>query len=91
LTPIGDLLRNFGPFGIPLGMALLGFVLRILYSALIEGQVITAWRAVAYYMLLGSTSYESFYGNILPGMLRIGIIILLGGLMINALVRRRAA
>lgn len=91
LTPIGDLLRNFGPYGIPLGMALLGFVLRILYSALIEGQVITAWRAVAYYMLLGSTSYESFYGNILPGMMRIGVIILLGGLMINALVRRRAA
>ena len=32
ITPMGDLLRNFGPIGVPLGMALLGFVLRILYT-----------------------------------------------------------
>ena len=89
LTPIGDLLRNFGPVGIPLGMALLGFLLRIIYTTLIEGQVVTAWRAVIYCLLLMSVSYESFYGTILPSLIRMGIVLLLGGLLINALVRRR--
>jgi hypothetical protein len=90
MTPIGDLLRNFGPVGIPLGMALLGFVLRILYSALIDGQSVSPWRAVSYYLLLASVSYESFYGTILPELIRTCVILLLGGLLINALVRRRA-
>jgi oligosaccharide repeat unit polymerase len=91
LTPIGDLLRNFGPVGIPLGMALWGFLLRIIYSALIDGKVVTAWRAVAYLMLFGSFTYESFYGTILPTLIRNCVILMLGGLLINALVRRRGA
>jgi len=90
MTPMGDLLRNFGPVGIPLGMALLGFVLRILYSALVEGQEVSPWRAVAYYLLLTSVSYESFYGTILPELIRNSVVLMLGGLLINALVRRRA-
>ncbi|MGB7924617.1 MAG: hypothetical protein WCF57_15355 [Pyrinomonadaceae bacterium] len=89
LTPIGDLLRNFGPIGIPIGMALLGFAQRIIYSALIDGQVVTPWRALSYLMLIGSFSYESFYGTILPGLMRSGVILLIGGLLINALVRRK--
>lgn len=89
MTPIGDLLRNFGPIGIPIGMALLGFAQRIIYSALIDDQVATPWHAVAYYMLIGSFSYESFYGTILPGLLRSGVILLLGGLLVSALIRRR--
>ena len=28
ITPMGDLLRNFGPVGVPLGMMLLGFLLQ---------------------------------------------------------------
>jgi oligosaccharide repeat unit polymerase len=91
LTPIGDLLRNFGPVGIPLGMALLGFAQCIIYSALIDVKFVTAWNVVAYYMLLGSFSYESFYGTILPSLMRSGVILLLGSLLINALVRRRGA
>ena len=89
MTPMGDLLRNFGPVGIPLGMALLGFLLRIIYTTLIEGQTPSPWRAVSYYLMLGTVSYESFYGTILPSLIRVGIILVLGGLLINALARRR--
>ena len=89
MTPIGDLLRNFGPLGIPLGMALLGFVLRILYKALVDGQAVSPWRAVAYYTVLTSVSYESFYGTILPELIRTCVILMLGCLLINVLVRRR--
>ena len=32
ITPFGDLLRNFGPIGVPLGMAFLGIILRVLYT-----------------------------------------------------------
>jgi oligosaccharide repeat unit polymerase len=91
LTPIGDLLRNFGPVGIPLGMALLGFLLRIIYTTLIEGQTVSPWRAVSYYLMLATVSYESFYGTILPNLIRVSIILVLGGLLINALARRRWA
>lgn len=83
ITPMADLLRNFGPIGVPLGMALLGFALRILYSALIEDQQVSAWRSVAYYMLLSSVSYEGFYGTILPGWIRTGFALLLGGILVN--------
>ncbi len=36
ITPFGDLLRNFGPVGVPLGMMLLGVYLRLIYRLLIE-------------------------------------------------------
>ncbi len=49
VTPIGDLLRNFGPIGIPLGMMLLGFVLRVIYASLIENKEYTIWRVTVYF------------------------------------------
>lgn len=89
ITPMGDLLRNFGPFGVPIGMALLGFVLRILYTGLVEGSVRSVWRSAAYYLLLINVSYEGFYGTLLPSLLRLGVILWICGLIISALVRRR--
>lgn len=65
ITPIGDLLRNYGSLGVPVGMFILGIFLRIIYSALIENQTITIGRATAYYMFLVSLSYEGFYSTIL--------------------------
>ncbi len=64
LTPVGDLLRNYGPVGVPIGMLLIGIFLRIAYSALVENQKITIGRATAYYMFLVSLSYEGFYSTI---------------------------
>ncbi len=64
LTPIGDLLRNFGWVGVPIGMLLVGIFLRFVYAALIENQTVTIGRATAYYLFLVSLSYEGFYGTI---------------------------
>ncbi len=64
LTPVGDLLRNFGTYGVPIGMFFVGIFLRFAYAALIENQKITVGRATAYYLFLVSLSYEGFYGTI---------------------------
>lgn len=87
MTVFGDLLRNFGPIGIPLGMMLLGFMLRILWSALIGSGPVPAWHAATYYLLLTSVNYESFYGTIIPGWVRVAFVCLLGGLLANVLAR----
>ena len=82
VTPIGDLLRNFGPIGIPLGMMLLGFVLRVIYVALIENKEYVVWRVTLYFMLLTSVSYEGFFGTILPYLVKYGLIAVIGILFI---------
>jgi hypothetical protein len=87
LTPIGDLLRNFGPVGIPLGMILLGFVIRIVYAGLIENQGFSFWRATVYYMLLTSISYEGSYGLIVPYLVKVAFISALGILIVWFFVR----
>ena len=74
ITPMGDLLRNYGPIGIPLGMIFLGFVIRIFYTGLVENQDFSFWRVTLFYMLLTSISYESFYGTITPYLIRVGFI-----------------
>lgn len=91
MTMFGDLLRNFGPVGIPVGMALLGFVLRVLYVALVENQVNSVWRAVTYYMLLSAVNYESFYGTLFPGWMRIALMCVLSGAIINTLSIRKGS
>jgi hypothetical protein len=88
LTPIGDLLRNFGPIGIPLGMIILGFFVRIFYAALIENQGVSFWRATLYYMLLTSISYEGSYGLIIPYLLKVGFIAVLGLIIVWFFVRK---
>ncbi len=93
ITPIGDLLRNFGPFGVPVGMFILGLILRVIYRALIEGQPNTMWRRTLYFMLLITISYEGFYGNLIPTMFKVGITAVVGllfvGLVARALGHRR--
>lgn len=86
ITPMGDLLRNFGPVGVPLGMILLGILIRVIYSMLIENQVFSYWRALLYYMLLTSISYESFYASILPYLIKVGVVAVLGILILRFLV-----
>ncbi|MCA1625184.1 MAG: oligosaccharide repeat unit polymerase [Acidobacteria bacterium] len=82
ITPMGDLLRNFGPVGVPLGMMLLGFILRIIYVSLIENQKFSFWRTTLFYMLLTSVSYEGFYGTIIPYMIKYGFISVVGIVLI---------
>ncbi|MGI8787280.1 MAG: O-antigen polymerase [Pyrinomonadaceae bacterium] len=78
ITPMGDLLRNFGPFGVPLGMFILGFILSVIYSSLIENQEFSFWRSAVYFILLTSVSYEGFYGTIIPYLIKYGLLAVVG-------------
>ena len=83
LTPMGDLLRNFGPWGIPCGMIFLGFVLRLIFSTLREGQPFSFWRTTLYYMLLSTLSYEGTFGLIVPTLFKMGFISIVGILIVR--------
>ena len=85
VTPMGDLLRNFGPIGVPIGMFILGFVLSVIYSSLVENQEFSFWRTTLFYMLLTSVSYEGFYGTIFPYVIKYGLIAVVGILFIRIL------
>ena len=87
ITPMGDLLRNFGPVGVPIGMLMLGMLLRLLYSTLIEGAAVSYWRTAIYFMLLTAISYESTFGYIVPYLFKIGIAAT-AGILLMLLVSR---
>ena len=89
VTPMGDLLRNFGFWGVPLGMLFLGFVIRILYSALMENQPFSYWRSVLFFMIVPGISYEGFFGTIIPYMFKVGFISIIGLLIIYFLINKR--
>ena len=89
ITPFGDLLRNFGPIGVPLGMILLGVYLRLIYRLLIETPSPAIWKKVAYYPLLTAISYEGFYATILPGVIRTIFVVVLSLLVCRFLIRSR--
>jgi hypothetical protein len=88
MTPIGDLLRNFGVPGVFFGMLLLGILLRTMFRALVEDREVNPARATLYFMLLVSISYEGFYGLIFPFFIKIGIASLVGILMVSFLANR---
>lgn len=91
ITPIGDLLRNFGPWGVPIGMLFLGIILRIIYRALVEKQVHVIWKATLYFMLLTAISYEGFYGIIIPYLFKYGAAAVVGVLLVNLFAARTKA
>src|SRR5204863_9540049 len=78
LTPMGDLLRNFGPAGVLLGMIFLGMILRVIYSAFRENQTFSFYRVSLFYMLLTSVSYEGSFGLIIPVLFKLMVISVLG-------------
>lgn len=88
ITPIGDLLRNYGPYGIALGMMFLGFFIRFFYSTLVENKEFSYWRTTLYYMLITSISYEGFYGVIIPYLIRVGFISVVGLLIVKFLIKK---
>ena len=83
ITPMGDLIRNFDLIGVPLGMILLGAILRVLYVSLVEGEGFFVWRLTVYYMLLTAVSYEGFYGTIIPYLFKVGLTALVGIVIIH--------
>lgn len=78
-SPPADLIRNFGPFAMPAGMALLGLVLGILRAALAAGgQAPDGERAALFAMLVLSLNLEGSYGLLLPTMLRVALVTVMG-------------
>jgi hypothetical protein len=88
ITPWGDLLRNFGPYGVPAGMFLLGLFLRTLYVTLGTQQDGYQWRSAAYYLLLTTVSYEAFYATLLPSLLRVGLVLAATTYLTNLIAHR---
>ena len=86
MTPMGDLLRNFGPIGVPIGMLILGFLIRVIYAALIEGQPFSFWRSTLFFMLITSISYEGTYGLIVPYLLKVLVIAFAGLLLVRLII-----
>ncbi len=87
ITPIGDLVRNYGPVGVPIGMFLFGLLLRTMYRALIEDQPKLVWRVTLYFMLLMAISYEGFYGLLIPLLFKIGITSIVGIFIVNLIAK----
>jgi hypothetical protein len=83
ISPFADLLRNFGPIGVPLGMLLLGIYLRLIYATLIDTPDPAMWKKVAYFALLTVVSYESFYATIFPSIVRLVFVLALSLLLVN--------
>ena len=76
---MGDLLRNFGPIGVPLGMIVLGLILRILYSSLIEGHPFQYWRATLFFFFFSNDiSFEGVYSLIIPLIVKVGFTAIVG-------------
>jgi len=89
ITPMGDLIRNFGVYGVFIGMLILGIILRFIYSALIENREFSYWRSVLYFMMLTSISYENFYGGIISYLTKVGIIAIIGIIIVNFVVKKQ--
>jgi hypothetical protein len=85
MTPMGDLLRNFGPWGIPIGMMVLGLLLRVAYAAFRENRPFSFWRCSMFFMILTSVSYEGSYGLIIPYMAKVVFFSFLAVLIVRFL------
>lgn len=88
-TPFGDLLRNFGPFGVPLGLFIIGIYFRVIYVLLIETENPAVWKKAAYYILLTVVSYEAFFATIFPTLIRT-LFIVIGSLVLANLIVNQA-
>ncbi|CAN5616003.1 hypothetical protein BH18ACI3_BH18ACI3_16920 [soil metagenome] len=87
ISPFGDLLRNFGPIGVPLGMLVLGIYLRFIYAALIDTPNPAMWKKVAYFTLMTIVSYEAFYATIFPSVVRLIFVLALSLSLVNLFAR----
>lgn len=91
ISPFGDLLRNFGPIGVPLGMLVLGIYLRFIYVTFIDTPNPAMWKKVAYFSLMTIVSYEAFYGTIFPSIVRLVFVLAVTLSLVNLFARRTGA
>ncbi|MFN2500505.1 MAG: hypothetical protein ABR530_00660 [Pyrinomonadaceae bacterium] len=88
ITPVGDLLRNYGMPGVFFGMLIIGIIIRFLYRTLLEDQPIITWRATLYFMLITLLSYEGFYGTMIPILFRVAFMSIIGIVIVQFLAGR---
>ncbi len=88
ITPFGDLYRNFGIIGIPLGMMVFGIYYRFIYSGLIATPEPRLWKSVAYYPLLTIVSYETFYATFIPVSIRVIAVVFISLLIVSFFARK---
>ena len=91
ISPFGDLLRNFGPWGIPFGMMILGFYLRFIYRSFVETPNPAMWKKTVYFLMLVAVSYEAFYATIFPSVIRTAIVAAVAMSIVHFLVPKRIA
>lgn len=70
-TIFGDLYRNFGWTGVPVGMALLGIFLRLIYTRYVLMAEGNGLSCLFYYSLLGTVGYEAYYSSYISGTIRV--------------------
>jgi hypothetical protein len=90
VTPMGDLILNFGAWSIPWGMALIGWLLAACYGTLDERHPGVELRAATYAVVLMAVSYEGFYATIVPGALRVVAVAVVALAGAHWLARRRS-
>ena len=73
----GDLYRNFGWWGIPLGMFLLGVILRVVYLKYVLQSIGNGLSNVYYYLVLTSVGYEGVYSTVISGIVRMAFLLIL--------------
>jgi hypothetical protein len=89
ISPFGDLLRNFGPWGVPFGMLVLGIYLRLIYASLVDTPYPSLWKKVAYFPLLTLVSYEAFYATIFPSIIRTVFVLIISLLLVNLIIKSK--
>lgn len=87
ITVFGDLLRNFGPVGIPLGMLVMGIYLRLIYDLLINTPEPRIWKKAAYFPLLAIVQFEGFYSSIFPNSIRVIAVVGVAIMVANLFAR----
>lgn len=87
VTPVADLLRNFGPLGIAVGMFILGVAMRVLHASLVSETAPGLWRTVVYYAVLMRLSFEGFYGTLLPDVIRALFVAVLACVFVEVMRR----
>lgn len=89
ISPFADLLRNFGPIGIPIGMLILGIYLRFIYRLFVETPSPALYKFVAYLPLLTVVNFEGFYATLLPSIIRTVAVLAVSLFLVNLVMRTR--
>lgn len=90
-TMFGDLYRNFGLLGVPIGMFILGVYLRIVYGSLIQRDIRSPLAPLLYVSLYGALNWEGTYTPFIASGMRVvfalvtmtALIYILGGWQSN--------